>query len=38
MLDYIVERAKDAVGMDRLVAVHAGLGRIEWREEGARNI
>ena len=30
MLDYIVEQAKAEGVMDRLVAVHADLGRVEW--------
>src|SRR5580658_9001304 len=31
MLDYIVEQARAEDVMDRLVAVHADLGRIEWK-------
>jgi 3'-phosphoadenosine 5'-phosphosulfate sulfotransferase (PAPS reductase)/FAD synthetase len=36
MLDYIVERAKAVGVMDRLVAVHADLGRVEW--QGTREL
>ena len=36
MLDYIVQQAKEAGVKDRLVAVHADLGRVEW--QGTREL
>src|SRR4051812_5772861 len=36
MMDRIVELAREAGVMDRLVAVHADLGRVEW--EGTREL
>jgi 3'-phosphoadenosine 5'-phosphosulfate sulfotransferase (PAPS reductase)/FAD synthetase len=36
MLDYIVEQARVEGVMDRLVAVHADLGRVEW--QGTREL
>jgi len=36
MLDYIAEQARAAGVTDRLVAVHADLGRVEW--EGTREL